>query len=99
MCGEKCPKECGSSKFGTLVLSAQRTVPLRPPFYSATKMEFFVADFSSLLITQIAKMSSFELVANVGGTLGLWVGISFMSVVDLVVFLAELGYQWSGRFQ
>jgi len=45
------------------------------------------------LINQIAKMNSFDLVSSVGGTLGLFIGFSFFTLVEIIEIISELiGY-------
>ena len=56
----------------------------------------FVAIFihySSLEYTysnQIAKMNTFDLISNLGGLLGLFIGMSFMTIIELIEILFEL---------
>ncbi len=93
ICEGQCSKECHSTKFNVIILGAQQNVPLGPPYYGTNRFVFFVSDFSTLLITQIPKMNFFDLVANIGGTLGLCVGLSLVSMIDLMSFFADIGLE------
>ena len=46
-----------------------------------------LVDYLPLIITQIPKISLFDLISNIGGTLSLFIGISFFSLVELFEFL------------
>lgn len=42
------------------------------------------------------------LLADFGGTLGLWVGISILSIIEIIEFIIlmvadQIKYQWTGR--
>lgn len=81
-CESGCVKECVSSKFSTRLTSNNVT--------SSTLFYFSVNDLSTLKITQIPKMTVFDFVANIGGTLGLFVGVSFLSFVELLELSIDL---------
>ena len=58
-----------------------------------------LGDFSSLEITQIPKFTSFNLVSTIGGTLGIFVGIRFLSIVEVVeLFMDILVVTFSNTF-
>lgn len=78
-CEEKCPKECESVLIHTNVLTTPGTIN-----------SFSVSDFSTLTITQIPKMNLFYYISNIGGSLGLFVGISFLSFAELLEFFIEV---------
>ena len=42
------------------------------------------------IISELPKMSPFDLVSSVGGTLGLFVGLSFFTLVEMVEILLEV---------
>lgn len=81
-CEKGCSKECYSVLFNTQVISSKST--------SDTKFTFSFSDFSTLNITQIPKMNVFSLISNIGGSLGLFIGISFLSFVELLEFFFDL---------
>ena len=43
-------------------------------------------------ITQKKKMSMYDLISNVGGTLGLFAGVSFVSLFEITEILLEIGF-------
>ncbi len=42
-----------------------------------------------MIIDQIAQMTVFDLISNIGGNLGLFIGISFLSFAELIELLVE----------
>jgi hypothetical protein len=42
------------------------------------------------VIDQIAQMNGFDLISNIGGNLGLFIGISFLSFAELIELLVEI---------
>lgn len=83
-CEKKCPKECESSSYSPLKIIQQNDLS------NKIRMVFKLSDFSSLEITQLPKMSVYDMVANIGGNLSLFIGISFVSVVEVFEFFIEL---------
>lgn len=80
-CESECAMECESVQFSVTI----STITSNKPTF-----QFSINDFSTLAIRQIPKMNSFLLVSNVGGSLGLFFGISFLSFVEILEFLIEL---------
>ena len=82
---DKCPQECESTRFSfPIVIDNSKTSN------GGTQLSVKLYDFSFLNITQIPKISSLELISNIGGTLSLFIGISFVSIVELFEFLIDL---------
>jgi hypothetical protein len=91
-CLPDCPLECDSVKYET--------------FYSFTKYErnnsfnvkiddyvVFGVYFDSLdytLIDQIPKMNKLDLISNIGGNLGLFIGVSFLSFAEIIELFIEI---------
>ena len=44
------------------------------------------------LIEQMAKTNSFDMVSNIGGTIGLFTGFSFLSIVEMIEILMKIIY-------
>jgi len=86
VCKEKCPKECTTIKFNTLVNNPQ----LNPN--SSEKLEFYVwpLDLGYIEISQTPKMSGFSLMNEIGGALGLFVGITCLSLLEFLEFFFEV---------
>jgi hypothetical protein len=91
-CLPDCPLECDSVKYEA--------------FYSFTKFErnnsfnvkvddyvVFGVYFDSLdytLIDQIPKMNMLDLISNIGGSLGLFIGVSFLSFAEIIELFIEI---------
>lgn len=85
-CLMDCPLECSSIKFDAIVSN----------YVSSTNengsVKFYMSylDSSYIEVSQSPKMSEFTLISSIGGALGLFVGIRFLSIVELLEYLAEL---------
>ena len=82
-CEKECAKECRSVLLNTQVYSS---VIGKGGKYFA----FSISDFSSLHVQQIPKMSGFSFISDIGGCLGLFIGISFLSFAEVLQFLIEV---------
>ena len=85
ICENKCPKECNSTQFKI------KLGKLEDNYYSDgifIHSSFF--DLSSLEIIQIPKMNSFDFVSNVGGLLGLFIGVCFLSLVEVIELFIDI---------
>lgn len=100
-CLNNCPDECDSIKYRIIqnnmaATSMSKSYKLAMNFSDEYANNNFVAIFihySSLEYTysnQIAKMNTFDLISNLGGLLGLFVGMSFMTIIELIEILFEL---------
>lgn len=85
-CERECPKECETVTLATTVTDGWY-MDVR---YSIAYFVFRYKDLSTLEITQIPKMTTYDLISNVGGTLGLFVGISFLSFVEFFQLIFEI---------
>ena len=85
-CNKECFKECTSTKFYALL-----NVPDLGSNISGT-LEFFVEflDLSYTEIRQTPKMSGYSLLNEIGGALGLFVGVTFLSLFEFLEFLFEI---------
>jgi hypothetical protein len=87
VCENKCPKECDSIK---LKIKSEES-----KYYNernSIRIEFSFSDLSSLEIIQIPKMNLFDIVSSVGGTLGLFIGVTFLSIVELLELSIDVLY-------
>jgi hypothetical protein len=89
-CKNECPQECEFNNYKTY----QSYVG---PFKSSDILNanqigvnFYYEKLEYILIDQIAKMNQFDLVSSVGGTLGLFLGFSFFTLVEIIEILFEL---------
>ena len=53
-------------------------------------LNVYYSDLSYVKISETPKTSFFDLLSNLGGTLGLYIGISFLSLVELVEIFLEI---------
>jgi len=80
-CSEYCPLEC-DSMFYSVTISAKDTP-------NSTALLIYYKSLLYPHITQHPKMELYDLISNVGGTLGLFVGISFVSLFEIfdIIFI------------
>lgn len=76
-CKTSCLKECEGTRFSSQVVNA------RVLEANVTIFKISVSDFSTLVITQIAQTSSISLISDIGGLLGISLGLSFLSFVEI----------------
>lgn len=82
---ESLEEECPSSCYSTQLVSTVRTPAEALNRSDLTYFEISMSKFSFLDITQIRKMDQYALIAGVGGTLGLWMGVSLLNFVEFVI--------------
>lgn len=82
-CSDMCPRECTFVKYDSTVMYQGLQS------YTFT-LDFSFQDFSSLVITQIPKFTSFSLLSSIGGSFGLFIGIRFLSLVELLELFIDL---------
>jgi len=84
-CLKECPlKSCFSEKFYPTITSTISN-------YFINFKSFF-RDFSSLKITQIPKTDPFTFLNNIGGGLGLFMGIALPNLIEFLQFFVEILY-------
>jgi hypothetical protein len=66
---------------------------------SLLALNVYYDDLEYVLISESAKTSFFDLAANVGSALGLFIGISVLSVFELVEYVLELALIWYENFK
>jgi hypothetical protein len=104
---EYCPLECDSFEYDITfytesILSAGNISPDNEEFldfktYENVSKTFFsiyvyYEDLKYTLISQQPKIELFGLISNLGGILGLFIGFSFISLLEIIEVLAELIY-------
>jgi len=55
-----------------------------------TEFRFSSYDFSTLNITQIPKTDLFTFINNIGGGLGLFMGIAFPNIIEFLQFITDI---------
>jgi len=91
-CSKYCPLECDS-------VSYAMTSNNYLTYDNLTTAAFYYSTLQYTLITQQPKMLSFDLISNIGGTLGLFVGISFLSLFELTEILLEIFFSLFKRLR
>ena len=91
MCRQYCPIECDSVTY--LVTPNDYSV-----YDNLTSVIVYYESLKYTLITQSPKMQTFDLVSNVGGILGLFVGISFVNLFEISEILLEIALVFYKRF-
>jgi hypothetical protein len=83
VCSKECPLEsCHSEKYIPIL-----KVDERP---GNTYLRFALYDLSNLNITQIPKTDLFTFINNIGGGLGLFMGIAFPNIIEFLQFITEV---------
>lgn len=82
-CEKECPVSCYSVQYIPHIFSTVIG-------YDYTEFQFSIPDFTSLKITQIPKMNGFSLLSEIGGSLGLFMGISFLNFIEIVEFIFDM---------
>ncbi len=86
-CSLYCPLECDSVSFSVQINT------FKALFFTDPNVAYFKIFYRSLkytLITQKPKMLPFDVISNVGGTLGLFVGLSFVSLFEITEMVIEV---------
>ena len=89
-CSKYCPLECDTLNYkishSSKMISSLETSIKRTKIF---KIYVFYEDLKYTLITQKPKIELFGFISNIGGTLGVFIGFSFISVLELFELLAE----------
>lgn len=88
-CKNECPKSCAWTEYSKTEPITEYVKNFEPSVSTLTRFIFSV-EFSSLEISQIPKMTGFSYISNIGGSLGLFMGISFLSFVELIEFFIDV---------
>ena len=86
ICEEQCPKECSTTKFDVLLNNPDIGSNLN----DTVEFHIWYLDLSYTEIRQTPKMSGYSLLNEIGGALGLFVGITFLSLFEFLEFLVEI---------
>ena len=83
-CQTQCVEECYTTTYYSTCLEDS------PPDDGSLNIWVLLSDLKYTYVNQIPKMSIFDLVGYVGGTLGLVVGFQFLSLVEIFDFFFEV---------
>jgi len=86
VCKKKCPKECTTIKFNTLVSSPN----MKPNYFERLIFLVWPLELNHIEISQTPKMSGYSLLNEIGGALGLFVGITCLSLLEFLEFFFEV---------
>ena len=89
ICGNDCPLECDSIEYETS-LSFNKFITNNSD--NLVNFNLFYTSLDYTMIDQIGKMDGFDLISNIGGNLGLFIGISFLSFAELIEIFIEIIY-------
>jgi hypothetical protein len=89
ICGNDCPLECDSIEYETS-LSFNKFLTNNSD--NIVNFNLFYSSLDYTMIDQIGKMDGFDLISNIGGNLGLFIGISFLSFAELIELFIEIIY-------
>ncbi len=90
MCSQYCPLECDSTSYSVVVSGYVTNDNL-------TTMQVFYRSLKYTFITQQAKMNIHDIISNIGGTLGLFVGMSFVTLFEMAEIFIESVYLMLGQ--
>ena len=88
-CNKYCPLECDSSEY-TTSYSFHITETLSRN--DTLKIKAYYKELKYILISQEPKMDIIDLIANIGGLFGLFLGASFLSFIEIFELLFEVFY-------
>jgi hypothetical protein len=86
----RCLKECPLESCFTEKLTFDFTSTPIKVFESIAVFEFYFREFSTLNITQIPKTDQYTFLNNIGGGLGLFMGIAFPNLIEFFQFILEI---------
>ncbi len=86
VCKEQCPKECTTTKFEVLLNDPN----LNTNSSNILSFNVYYLDLSYIEITQTPKMSGYSLMNEIGGALGLFIGILCLSFIEFLEFFFEV---------
>ncbi len=86
VCQKECSESCYSERFTAEIWSSELSSELS----GQTWFRFSFGDLSSLTITQLPKIDGFTFLNNIGGGLGLFMGITFPTLIEFIEFTAEI---------
>lgn len=91
-CIETCPQECYFINYVSSISNSQLSVEIIKEHSSVFFIEACFASLGFIEVTQIPKYTMFDLVSLLGGSLSLFLGMSFLSIIEIFEFLIEIIY-------
>ena len=90
-CSDYCPLECDTITFSYSLTTDQF------PALNSSLIRIYYNSLRYTSITQLAKIEPEQLVSNLGGYLGLFVGISFVSLFEIAELIIEIIFMFRGK--
>lgn len=89
MCNHYCPLECDSAEFKvTYSFHLSETIPRN----DTLKFKAYYKELKYIFIRQEEAMNLIDLISGIGGILGLFLGVSFLSFIEIFELIFELVY-------
>jgi hypothetical protein len=96
-----CPEECDSIQYDKshsfTKISTHNEAFTNFQIDNYVFLNVYYENLQYTVIDQIAQMNVFDLISNIGGNLGLFIGISFLSFAELIELLVEIIYIILGK--
>jgi len=91
-CENYCPLECDSVKYETSHSFTKYSEKYQESNKNMISFRIFYEKLDYTVMDEVAQMNVFDLISNVGGNLGLFIGISFISFAEVFELLVEIIY-------
>lgn len=88
-----CLPTCSSLSF-TYNFDIEKFNNQDPKYVNRSMTTFYFADDEFIVYKRSASFGNVDLIANIGGLLGLFLGISILSVVEIFVFFVVRVISW-----
>ena len=85
-CDEKCPRECDTIEYQVTTTFSR----LPDSEINSTSFTIYYKDLEYTQISQLPKTKLFDIISNIGGLLGVFIGISFLSFAELFEIIFEI---------
>jgi hypothetical protein len=94
-CSKYCPLECDFEQYEAFL---SFHVPENMSKNESLKLKIYFKDLTYILISQEPKIELFDLISGIGGLLGLFLGVSFLSFIEIFEILFEVIYLLIGSY-
>lgn len=88
-CQGQCPTECNTVTYS---VTPNYNILYEYLYKNMTKINIYYDSFEYTVISQIPKIKMEDFLAGIGGILGLFLGASILSFVEIVEMVIELMY-------